>query len=94
MTGRMAGKRTGKEAGKMTGRRGREEDRKEERAKGREEGVFRQVFGTGTNPTGTPVAFRRGEEGLLAGLWHGDLAHRYSSGIPAWRKGRKSVPLT
>ena len=36
---------TGKEAGKRTGRRG----------------VFRQVFGTGTMPTGTPVAFRRGE---------------------------------
>ena len=29
----------------------------------------------------------RGEGGLLTGLWHGYLAHRYLSGIPAWRRG-------
>ena len=29
----------------------------------------------------------RGEGGLLTGLWHGYLAHRYLSGIPAWRGG-------
>ena len=51
--------------GGLGGREEREEVRKEDRAEGREEdraeGVFRQVFGTGTMPTGTPVASRRGE---------------------------------
>ena len=39
----------------------RDEDREEDRKEDRAEGVFRQVFGTRTMPTGTPVAFRRGE---------------------------------
>ena len=94
------GRRTGKRTGPETGRAGREEDRKggreDDRAEGREEGVFRQVFGTGTNPTGTPVAFRRGEGVFCtvsirsfiddyAGLRHSDPTHRYLSGILAWR---------
>lgn len=53
----MVGKRTGKEAGRKTGKEGRAEGRKEDRA----EGVFRQVFGTGTMPTGTSVPSPRGE---------------------------------
>ena len=53
----------------------------------RGEGVFWTVFGTGTMPTSTPVASSRGEGGLLTGLRHSDPAHRYLSGIPAWRRG-------
>ncbi|MDY5042431.1 MAG: hypothetical protein SPF15_00285 [Candidatus Cryptobacteroides sp.] len=33
------------------------------------------------------MASPRGEGGLLTGLWHGHLAHRYLRGIPAWRRG-------
>ena len=48
---------------------------------------YRKVFGTGTLPTGTSVASSRGEGRLLAGLRHSDLAYRYFSAIPAWRRG-------
>ena len=51
----------------------------------RGEGSFWTVFGTATLPTGAPGASRRGEEGLLDGLWHGDLAHKYLRAILAWR---------
>ena len=43
-------------------------------------------IGTATHPTGTSVASPRGEGGLLTGLRHGDLAHRYLRGILAWRR--------
>ncbi len=59
----------------------------------RGEGVFWTVFGTGTKPTGTSVPFSRGEEGLLTGLRHEDHAHRYSSGIPACRRGSSGRSL-
>ena len=36
------------------------------------------------------IAWRRG---LLDGLWHGDHAHRYSRGIPAWQRGTSDRPL-
>ena len=49
--------------------------------------VFWPVFGTATLPTSTSVASPRAEEGLVAGLRHGHPAHRYLSGIPAWRRG-------
>ncbi len=48
--------------------------------------------GTATLPTGTSVAFPRGEGGLLSGLWHGHLAHKYLSGIPTWRRGSSKRP--
>ena len=38
-------------------------------------------------PTGTSVPSRRGEGGLLAGLRHGDHAHKPLSAIPAWQRG-------
>ena len=53
----------------------------------RGEGVIYRVFGTATLPTGTSVASSRGEEELPTGLRHGDHAHRYSRGIPSWRRG-------
>ena len=53
----------------------------------RGEGGFWLVFGTATMPTGAPEPSPRGEGGLLAGLRHGSPAHRYFSGIPAWRRG-------
>ena len=34
----------------------------------------------------------RGEGGLLTGLWHGYLAHRYLSGIPAWQRTNTDRP--
>ena len=54
-----------------------------------EEGL-RTVFGTATLLTGTSGASSRGEGGLLAGLRHGDLVHRYSRGIQAWRDRHQS----
>ena len=36
------------------------------------------------------IAWRRG---LQDGLWHGDHAHRYSRGIPAWQRGTSDRPL-
>ena len=53
----------------------------------RGEGVIYRHFGTATPPTGTSVASSRGEEELPTGLRHGDHAHRYSRGIPSWRRG-------
>ena len=53
-------------------------------------GVFRPVFGTATLPTSTSVPTQRGEGGLQTGLRHGDLAHRYSRGIQAWRDRHQS----
>ena len=53
----------------------------------RGKGGFWTVFGTAPLPTGTSGSSSRGEEGLLAGLRHGDPAHRYLSGIlaePLW----------
>ena len=50
-------------------------------------GVFWLVFGTATMPTGAPEPSPRGEGGLLAGLRHGNHAHRYLRGILAWRGG-------
>ena len=44
-------------------------------------------IGTATLPTSTSVPTQRGEWGLQTGLRHGDLAHRCSRGIPAWRRG-------
>ena len=42
-------------------------------------------FGTATSDRSTSEASRRGEGGLLDGLRHGDLAHRYLRAILAWR---------
>ena len=47
---------------------------------------LRECFGTAPLPTGTSGASRRGEGGLLTGLRHGSPAHKYLSGIPAWRR--------
>ena len=37
------------------------------------------------------VAYRRGEEGLLAGLRHSDPTHRYLREIPAWQRSHLSA---
>ena len=50
-------------------------------------GSSNRHFGTDTLPTDISVASRRGKGGLLSGLWHGHPAHKYLSGIPAWRRG-------
>ena len=52
---------------------------------------FRPVFGTATPSTGTSVASSRGEGRLMAGLRHSNLAYRYFSAIPAWRRGHLSA---
>ena len=44
-------------------------------------------FGAATCDRSTSEASRRGERGLLTGLRHGDLAHRYLRGILAWQRG-------
>ena len=49
--------------------------------------MLRPSFGTATHPTGTSVASRRGEGGLLTGLRHGHHAHKCFRDIPAWRRG-------
>ena len=59
-------------------------------ASSRGEGVFWPVFGTATLPTGTSVTSSRGEGGLLAGLWHDDLAYRHLRAIPACQRGFKA----
>ena len=41
-------------------------------------------------PTSASETSRRGEEGLLTGLRHGDLAHKYFSAIYAWRDRHQS----
>ena len=51
----------------------------------RAKAFFWTVFGTATPPTGAPEASRRGKGGLLTGLRHGDLAHKYLRAILAWR---------
>ena len=51
-----------------------------------QERVCGRSIGTGTLPTSAPGASPRGEGGLLTGLRHGDLAHRYFRGILAWRR--------
>ena len=55
--------------------------------------MHQSVFGTESRPTGAPGASRRGEGVLLAGLRHGDLAHRCSRGITAWRRGASGRSL-
>ena len=44
-------------------------------------------IGMGTLPTGALGASRPGEGCLLTCLRHGDLAHKYFSANPAWRRG-------
>ena len=53
-------------------------------------GGFWPLFGTSTLPTGVSGASSRGEGGLLAGLWHDDLAHRHLRAIPACQRGFKA----
>ena len=48
---------------------------------------LRECFGTAPLPTSTSVASSRGKGGLLSGLRHGDLTHKYLRAIPAWRRG-------
>ena len=52
---------------------------------------FATGFDTAPPATGGSEAGSRGEEGLLSALRHGHLAHRYLSGIPAWRRGLLSA---
>ena len=51
---------------------------------------FWPIFGTATMPTSTSVASSRGEEGLLTGLRHDDLAYRHLRAIPACQRGFKA----
>ena len=56
-------------------------------ASSRGKGVFWPVFVTAPLPTDVSVESSRGKGGLLTGLRHGDLTHKYFRAIPACRRG-------
>ena len=72
-------------------------------ASSRGEGYFWTVFGTATLPTGTSgdphvpnnpaISLKPASNRTSTGLRHGDLTHRYSRAIPAWRRGSSDRSL-